>query len=261
MYWTHSGATHYLTSFASGDMDSLKSTSSAPGPMQTITYASISETLAAPVYIADAVPSVPVLTKLDVKSPTKVVSKVDTEITPGNVLSASYQYGGLKADVVAGRGGLGFRWMKTKNLANNLETYTEVSQAWPHTGENLLTETRLAGSGNAGVLKRTSTTLACKIPYSGAACTGAVGSLTYGYPSQTIEDTWDLNGALMSSITTLITMANDPVDGKFYGDIGQATATSSDGFQKVTQHTYWPADTANWRLGRVKNTTVTSTQP
>jgi hypothetical protein len=33
------------------------------------------------------------------------------------------------------------------------------------------------------------------------------------------------------------------------------------GGSKVSENEYWPADTANWVLGRLKKATVTSTTP
>lgn len=230
---------------------------SASDPID-LQYAQLSDSS---VYVRDLGANAAVQPKVDQVPVMQVVKAVTIANGIGGLQTANYSYGGYKYERGTGRGALGFRWTKNLSLATNLETYSEYLQTWPYTGETSKTETRLAGSGNAGILKRTVSTMACKTPYTGAACTSTPGSLAYAYPAQTVEDTWDLNGSLMSSITTNITMANDPVDGKFYGDVEQATVTSSDGFQKTTQYTYWPADAANWRLGRVKNTTVTSTQP
>ncbi|EJL83301.1 Insecticide toxin TcdB like protein, partial [Polaromonas sp. CF318] len=107
------------------------------------------------VYTKDISPNAAAYPKLDLQYAQYVVSTVASSNGIGGTVTTQYNYGGLKAEQGTGRGMLGFRWMKSQNLANNIESYTEFNQTWPFTGSVAKSETRLAGSGNAGVLKRT----------------------------------------------------------------------------------------------------------
>lgn len=175
---------------------------------------------------------------------------------------------------------LGFRWMKAREEATGVETYTEYSQSWPTIGQVIKSETRLAGSGNGGLLKQSSATYWC---YQSAAMAGsaAPGSATTACGSwapgkvyapfmlSSVEDSWDLNGAVMPRITTTNTFAG-------YADTGGATLQWGDPTQirvdveqggvlkqrKATVNEYHPAKTSagQWQLGRLKKAAVTSTQ-
>jgi len=146
---------------------------------------------------------------------------------------------------------LGFRWMKSKNLANNIESYTEFNQNWPFTGSVAKSETRLAGSGNAGVLKRTTNSY--------AQGTGSATGTTFVYPSQSVEESWDLGGAAYPTVTNAYQYGQSPQ----YGDPTQISVVNSGGAGKTTVNEYWPANTGsgNWILGRLKKATVTSVAP
>ncbi|EJL76642.1 virulence plasmid B protein, partial [Polaromonas sp. CF318] len=112
------------------------------------------------VYTKDVSPNAAAYPKLDLQYAQYVVSTVASSNGIGGTVTTQYNYGGLKAEMGTGRGLLGFRWMKSKNLSNNIESYTEFNQNWPFTGSVAKSETRLAGSGNAGVLKRTTNSYA-----------------------------------------------------------------------------------------------------
>ncbi len=146
---------------------------------------------------------------------------------------------------------LGFRWMKSKNLSNNIESYTEFNQNWPFTGSVAKSETRLAGSGNAGVLKRTMNSY--------AQGTGSATGATFVYPSQSVEESWDLGGTPYPTVTNVYQYGQSPQ----YGDPTQISVSNSAGAGKTTVNEYWPANTGsgNWILGRLKRATVTSVAP
>jgi hypothetical protein len=213
---------------------------------------------------------------IDLSLPLTVVSSVSTNNAIGGLNVTNYSYGGLKAELGTGRGMLGFRWVKSKEMATGVERYTEYRQDWPYVGMTVKAETRLAGAGNAGVLKRTTATLACKIPLNGsacviqsrcdlsansAACQAAATARYFPYVAGTQEEGWDINGAAYPTTTTTIDYGVDAVDGKLYGDPSTITVSTNDGATKSTVNEYYPADTTNWLLGRLKKSTVTSVKP
>jgi len=189
--------------------------------------------------------------RADLQIPMYLVSGVTSNNGIGGTTTTQYSYGGLKAELGTGRGMLGFRWMKSKNLANNIESYTEFNQGWPFTGSVAKSETRLAGSGNAGVLKRTTNTYA-----QGA---GSAAGTTFVYPSQSVEESWDLGGTAYPTVTNAYQYGQSPQ----YGDPTQISVNNSAGAGKTTVNEYWPANTGSgsWILGRLKKATVTSVVP
>lgn len=205
-----------------------------------------------------------VFPQIDIQPAMQVVSQVQQSNGLGGFNTTSYSYGGLKAESGTGRGMLGFRWVKSKELSTGIESYTEYYQGFPYTGTPKLSETRLAGAGNAGVLKRTTTTAACQNPQTAAACTVAPGNRYFPYASLVEETSWDLNGTAYPGVSSSYVYGVDPVDGKPYGDPTQITVTNQgDNSSKTTVNEYWPANTGsgNWILGRLKKATVTSVKP
>jgi hypothetical protein len=189
--------------------------------------------------------------KRDLQYPQYVVSSIASNNGIGGTVTTQYTYGGLKAEVGTGRGMLGFRWMKSRSLSNNIESYTEFNQNWPLTGSVAKSETRLAGSGNSGVLKRTTNSYA-----QGA---GSATGTTFVYPSQSIEESWDLGGAAYPTVTNSYQYGQSPQ----YGDPTQISVSNSAGAGKTTVNEYWPPNTGsgNWILGRLKKASVTSVAP
>ncbi|EJL79428.1 Insecticide toxin TcdB like protein, partial [Polaromonas sp. CF318] len=202
-------------------------------------------------YTKDATPNAAAYPKLDLQYAQYVVSTVASSNGIGGTTTTQYNYGGLKAELGTGRGMLGFRWMKSKNLANNIESYTEFNQNWPFTGSVAKSETRLAGSGNAGVLKRTTNTYAQGM--------GSATGTTFVYPSQSVEESWDLGGSAYPTVTNAYQYGQSTQ----YGDPTQISVSNSAGAGKTTVNEYWPVNTGsgNWILGRLKKATVTSVTP
>ncbi|CAN7238968.1 FG-GAP-like repeat-containing protein [Polaromonas sp. LjRoot131] len=189
--------------------------------------------------------------RIDLQPSQHVVASVTSSNGVGGTTTTQYNYGGLKAEQGTGRGMLGFRWMKSKNLSNNIESYTEFNQNWPLTGTVAKSETRLAGSGNTGVLKRTTNTYAQGV--------GSAAGTTFVYPSQSIEESWDLGGSAYPTVTNTYQYGQSPQ----YGDPTQISVINSAGAGKTTGNEYWPANTGSgsWVLGRLKKATVTSVTP
>ena len=181
-------------------------------------------------------------------------------IIPSNI--TNYSYGGLKAEQGTGRGMLGFRWMQSKELSTGIETRTEYLQDWPYTGMPVKSETRLAGYGNAGLLKRSANTPACKIPQNSAACTTTAGNRYFPYIASSVEESWELNGG--QALPTLTTTTDYSSPGTtLWGDPIRITVSTNDGASKVVVNEYEPANITggNWILGRLKRATVTSSKP
>jgi hypothetical protein len=263
-------ASGWMVASAAKGNDTVSSISKAAGNTVTVSYKPISD---ATVYSKDSTAVFPVQ---DIIGPFHVVSSVASSNGVGGTNTSTYTYGGLKVERNTGVGLLGFRWMKSKDSTTQIEAYTEYRQDWPFTGMVSKTETRLAGAGNAGVLKRSTLTLACKIPLTGAACVIAqrcdqsanaatcaatAASRYFTHTAGNLEESWDLNGAAWPSYTSTTSYGLDPVDAHLYGDPTQTTVSASDGSSKTTVLEYWPADTSNWTLGRLKKSTVTSVTP
>jgi hypothetical protein len=218
------------------------------GRKSTIAYLPLTKS---GVYVKDASPNLAAYPKVDLVFPLYVVSTVASSDGIGGTVTTQYNYGGLKGELGTGRGMLGFRWVKTRNLTNNIESYTEFNQNWPFTGSVLKSETRLTGSGNAGVLKRTTNTY--------AQGTGSATGSIFVYPSQSVEESWDLGGSPYPTVTN----AYQYGQGLQYGDPTQISVSNSAGAGKTTVNEYWPANTASgsWILGRLKKASVTSVTP
>lgn len=147
---------------------------------------------------------------------------------------------------------LGFRWMKSKDVSTGLESKTEYSQQWPYVGMALNTQVSMT---SGLVIKRNTNTPACNIPQTTAACAVALGNRYFPYVAKSLQESWDLNGALFPAITT----------NTQYGPWGDPTSITvlngSDGSSKQILNEYQPADTNKWILGRLIKSTVTSSKP
>ncbi len=268
VYWTQNGTTHHTTSFSRGDFDNLKTVTGSTGLKQASTYASINQPTTPALYTSDrATASAAVFPQKDIQFPMRVVKQVATDTGLGGTSLTTYTYGGLKSDQTTGRGFLGFRWMGSKDLSTNIETMSVFHQTWPYVGMLKSSETRLAGSGNGGLLKRSTVTPGCKIPLTQAACAvfpavNPPGTLYFPYTSLSVDESWDLNGTAFPVVTTSYQYNLTAGDSQLYGNPTQITATTSLGLIVKTVNTvneYFPANTTNWVLGRLKKSTVTNT--
>jgi hypothetical protein len=153
--------------------------------------------------------------------------------------------------------------MKASEQSTGIESYTEYSQVWPYTGLPTKSETRLAGAGNAGVLKRTTTVYECKVPQTAAACAVGVGNRYFVYAASQTEQSWDINGVAQPTIATSSQYGINAGDSQMWGDptrIDVVTTLGASSATKRTVNVYWPAVTDNgkWITGRLKKATVTS---
>ncbi|MBL8511221.1 MAG: VCBS repeat-containing protein [Betaproteobacteria bacterium] len=213
-----------------------------------ITYAPLSAAGSSYTIYADAT-----YPKIDLTIPLSVVTTVSVSNGVGGTSNTSYRYGGLKAEQGSGRGVLGFLWIENQRLETGITLRTEYRQDWPYTGLPSLTQKKLAGGGNAGVLSQTEYSYACLNPASGLACTNVAGNRYFPYASQTLEKSWGLYGATLPTTTT--TNQYDT-----FGNPTTTVVTASDGYSKTTTNTYLN-DTTNWFIGRLRRSSVQSTAP
>lgn len=231
------------------------------GAYVAIGYQSIAAVSPPSVYSADVPPAYPLVNR---RIPAYVVANAARSNAIGGAVTTNYTYGGLKEELASGRGMLGFRWVNAKNATTQIESYTEYFQDWPFVGMVKKSETRLLGSGSAGVLKRSAVTLACKIPQTGAACAVAAGNRYFPHEVNRYDESWDLNGAAFPAVSTATTYNINAPDSELRGDPSVVAVTStlnSSTSTRTTTNEYWPADTTAWVLGRLKRQTVTSTVP
>jgi hypothetical protein len=265
VYWTRLGLNHYVSSFSRGEFDNLKVVTGSTGLKQSITHQSINAVGSASIYTADTGANAAVSPKRDIQFPMRVVSKVDSDNGLGSTNSSVYSYGGLKSEPNTGRGFLGFRWMGSTDATTSISQVNTFNQDFPYIGMLKSSETRLTGAGNAGLLRRSSITPGCKIPLTQTACaaapaTNVPGSLYFPYTSQSVDEAWDMNGAVLPTVTTNYDYGLTTGDGLLYGNLTNITATTAQGliFKTVaTANEYFPANTTNWILGRLKKSTVT----
>lgn len=204
------------------------------------------------VYVKDSGADAAVWPQVDVQAPIFMVSEVKTANGVGGTTTVRYTYGGLKAEPSTGRGAIGLRWMSARATDTGVETYSQFRQDFPYVGMVSKTETRLAGAGQPALLKRTTHTY--------GSTGNPPGNVYFVYASGSLEESWDLGGVPLPSVTTEYQYAGTA---PFYGDPSLVRVTTSDGASRTTTNEYWPADTAgnHWILGRLKKATVTSAKP
>ncbi len=190
----------------------------------------------------------------DISPPIYIVKSTAFSNGIGGTLTTTYKYGGMKADVGTGRGLLGFAWQESTQVETGITTRTEFRQDFPYSG---LPPSRVTvskqGAGNGGLLKETVSTFACLDPATGGACSVAAGKRYFPYASQSVEKSWDLNGAALPVLTT--TRQFDA-----WGNATMVKVSASDGHEKITTNTY-SNDATKWYLGRLLRSKVQSTAP
>lgn len=240
----------------------------------SVKYHRLTEVGASAVYSAGAAVPYP---RMNVQPAIKVVKSSGQSNGVGGMNTSTYTYGGMRAehaDVAGhGHGNLGFLWTAVKEDATGIVAYNEFSQNWPYIGQTILSETRKTGAGNAGVLKRTRPTFGCYVTNGAAPTTGCAspvaGQPMFPFKSSITEESWDLNGTPMPTIKTTTTHAGTADESGVVRQFGDATQVQAEIYQgatlkhrKLTSNEFHPAKTsgADWRLGRLKKASVTSTQ-
>lgn len=224
------------------------------GAWSSYTYATLSDP---EVYQAGAAVAYPLI---NLTVPINVVRSVTAPDGVGGSLLTNYRYTGLRAEQYTGRGVVGFASMSTTQVqgSNTLTVTTTYSQTWPYTGL-VLTTTRSnsAATGPNHQLSVVTNLYACLNPQGGGAntaCSVNAGMTYFPYVLQTTEQSWDLNGVALPTLTT----TNSNYDN--YGNAQTVLTSTGDGYSKTTTSTY-SNDTSSWQLGRLVQAQVTNQAP
>jgi RHS repeat-associated protein len=188
---------------------------------------------------------------LDFQSPLYVVSNTQTSDGIGGNYTTNYTYAGAKLHLTGG-GFLGFRQVAANDPQTGITTTTTYNQNYPYHGLPQTTEKRTTSGTLLNSVQNT--------------WQNTVINGTYHRNDliQTIEQSWDLNGAALPRTKT-----GTAFDA--YGNPTQITVATDDSYTsaepvspygnvKTTTNTY-ANDTSNWLLGRLTRATVTSTLP
>lgn len=214
--------------------DLLKTITSGIGRTTTIQYNRL--TKGAPFYTRDTNAVRPTV---DYSGPVYVVERIERGDGIGGVQASTYRYAGAKIDT-NGRGSLGYRTMTVRDEQTGLEQLTTYRQDWPYTG---LISSVVKTLGGVELNRVENTFVADSL----------TGIRKYVKLSQSVEQSRDLNGTVLPTVTT--TYQYDA-----FGNATQTVVTTGDGYSKTTVNTY-TNDQVNWLLGRLTRKTVTSVTP
>ena len=218
--------------------DLLTSISDGIGSITNITQSKLST---AGLYTPDTGSAYPVRDILS-SVPMYVVSTATTSDGNGGVLTNTYTYGGLKADMT-GRGSLGFRYQNAYQGDTGITTFTGYRQDYPYIGL----------PSSTGKYQASLPISESYLTYANAPITTGTAVSQFPYLSQSLEKNYELGGVLINTTTT-----TNQYDS--YGNATQISVNSGDGYIKTTTNVY-SNDTTNWFLGRLLRSTVTSTTP
>jgi hypothetical protein len=221
----------------------IKRLVTGPGSTTAIQYLPLSQKNQ-PIYVKDTGGSACAYPCVDVQGPLYVVSEVRSSnglgiAGAGGEYRSTYRYAGAKADQ-QGRGFLGFRQMTVKDEQTGVEQTTTYRQDYPFTGLVASREKKLG----AQLLNRSSNTYGS---------TDLGGTRRYPFLTASLEESWELTGAALPAVTTAYQY-------DAFGNATQVGVSTGDGHAKVTNNTY-SNDAANWLLGRLTRSEVTSTTP
>lgn len=220
------------------------------GAYSSFTYSTLSNSV---VYTAGEKVNYP---QINLTVPLNVVSAVTSPDGVGGQFTTNYSYSGLRAEFYTGRGVLGFAGMTTTQVqaGTTVRVATTFSQSWPYTGLPLInTKTISSAAGPNHQISLITNTYACLDTQSSAACVIGPNKVYFPYASQTLEQSWDLDGTPLPSLVT--TSSYDS-----YGNALQTATNTYDGYTKTTVNTY-SNDTTNWLLGRLNQSSITSVTP
>jgi RHS repeat-associated protein len=205
------------------------------GVATTISYAPLTDST---VYTKD---NNSVYPYADVQDATHVVSSLSSSDGIGGTVATSYKYGGLKYHHTAGAS-LGFRWLQiTDPTGIRRVSYNNQDRAAG------LDDTLTSSSTYFGDVRIK------HVVNTWAVANNVCGGTSQAQPKTVVEETRDLNGALISTTSSDNT----------YDSCGYATRVSvstDDGWRKTSNNTY-NHDTANWRLGQITYAEVTAEAP
>jgi hypothetical protein len=209
------------------------------GASTTVTYKPLTDST---VYAKDTNAAWPLRDLLQ-QGPLYVVSNSSTTNGAGGSNVMNYFYTGGKAHLQGG-GFLGFRTMTATDVQTSIKTTTTFRQDYPFQG--LPTQFSKTQSSGAMLNQVTNTWTDTLTPSS-------TGKYHRSDLTQTVKQSNDLNGAALPTVTTLLVY-------DAYGNPTSIAASAADGFSKSIANVY-TNDNANWLLGKLTQSQVTSTTP
>ncbi len=213
--------------------DILVSVTNGLNATTSITYKPLTDNT---VYSKDTTSTYPTV---DIQAPMYVVANSSASDGIGGNYQMNYHYTGLKA-TQDGRGSLGFRTMDITDPQTGIVTHNEYRQDYPYIGAASLSTKKLNGT----LLNQAQNTYTA-VP---------LGGTRYAVMlSQTVESSYELNGAPVTTMTT-----STQYDA--YGNPTQIVTSTNDGYTKTSNNTY-TNDTGNWLLGRLTLASVASATP
>lgn len=252
--------------------DLIVSIGNGLGVARTIEYRTLSQATPvgqAPLYTKGSgslYPHVDLQVPLPVVRETRVPSRFATNGTPDAWMTTRYRYGELRGETT-GRGMKGFRWLEALQVETNLRVRTEYSQDYPFTGSPTLVERALVNAQGqvVQVISRVTNTYGC-FDFAGSvttSCQTLAGRRYFPYRTTSVDEGWDLNGAVMPKATTTTEFAEPTT--AFFGNATKVTVRTetnagAQAWIRETTNTY-SNDVTNWLLGRLTQSVVQSTTP
>lgn len=212
---------------------------------------------------------------VDIVWPNYVVASMSMDSGTGSQLVNEYSYAGLKASYEV-TGQLGFREIRQQRPAPDGEPmtiYTRNLQTGMFIGMASQLETRLGDLTvpTALLLSRTSYVYCDKTSATDPAAATATApckstaKVQRPYLYKTIEEGWDLDGTALPVVTTTNTYnaSSDPTQIRVDTSGNILAGTIAQASTKTTTNAYYADNTAgdSWILGRLQQSTVTSTVP
>jgi len=230
--------------------NSLGASTTIPTPPAVPGYKPLTDST---VYTKDTPAATWPVRDLQAQGPMYVVSSVSQTNGVGGSYVTNYKYTGAKVHMTGG-GFLGFRIIeeiKPTDTTTTIKTATTFRQDYPFQG--LPTSVVKTQSSSAVPLNQVTNTWTSNPAYNALPYTYTSGKYHRADLTSLVESSNDVNGAAFPTVTT--TTAYDA-----YGNAQNITVSTGDGYSKSTANTY-TNDTANWFLGRLTRSTVTSTTP
>ncbi len=233
--------------------------SSSAGPGAKIYYKPLTDNS---VYTPEALDACPGYPTVCSQSPLYVVSKISSNNGIGGISTIAYHYASSRLNV-RGRGWLGFGEVTVTNGPTvGISATTRYNQDFSE-DTDLNNPARKAKYAKNGVPDKAETKEAGGILIGRTTSTWVVQTYNDNthfdlLPETTTEEAYGLTGTEL--ITTVLTQNSDY---DAYGNPARVSITTTGGgetFTKVTDSRF-SNDTANWFLGRLTQSTVTSTSP
>ena len=176
----------------------------------------------------------------DLQGPIYVVATHGMGDGLGGQSLTTYTYGGARMN--RDRGFLGFRWQNSRVERTGIQRYEEYRQDYPFIG--LLSAAELRTADNRLISRSINN-------YTSISSFG--GSVAFPFASQSIAESYDLDGSLVSRITS-------SAECDTFGNSAVVDVTSDDGYRQLTISSF-ANDTERWILGKLTRSTVTASAP